>query len=136
MNLETLCARDLMTKKVVEAFRHETLRVVVDRMNEHCIHGVVIAPDSPHRGHSILTGKDCIQVLSDNGEEALEDLCVEDAMTQPAVTVPADLCIADCIRLMRLAGVRTVPVLDNGELLGILSFTDILKSIGRSPEPA
>jgi len=129
MNLETLCARDLMTKKVFEAERHETLRAAVSRMNEHRIHGLLIAPDSPHRGYSIITGKDCILVLSDNGREALEELCVEDAMTQPAVTVPADLCIADCIRLMRLAGVRTAPVLDNRELVGILSFTDILKAI-------
>jgi CBS domain-containing protein len=99
-----------MTTKVVEAERHETLLTAVRRMNEHGLHGLMIPPDTPRRGYSILTGKDCIQVLSDHGEEALEELCVEDAMTQPAVTVPAELCVADCIRLMRLAGVRTVPV--------------------------
>jgi CBS domain-containing protein len=135
MNLEILCARDLMTKKIFQAERHETLRTAVSRMNEHGIHGLLIAPDTPRRGYAILTGKDCIQVLSDNGEEALEELCVEDAMTQPAVTVPDDLCIADCIRLMRLAGVRTVPVLDNRELVGILSFTDILRAIDGPLDP-
>ena len=63
---------------------------------------------------------------------ALDDLCVEDAMTRPAVTVPAELCISDCLRLMRLAGVRTAPVLDRGELVGVLTFTDVLNSL-RSP---
>lgn len=129
MELETICARDLMTTKILEAERHETLRVAARRMSEHRIHGLLIAPDSPQRGYSILTGKDCIQVLIDIGESALDDLCVEDAMTQPAVTVPADLCIADCVRLMRLTGVRTVPVLDGVELVGILSFTDVLSAI-------
>jgi len=119
--------RDLEGQRPKE--RHATLRTAVGRMNENGIHGLLIAPDTPHRGYSILTAKDCIQVLSDSGEEALEELCVEDAMTQPAVTIPVDLCIADCIRLMQLAGVRTVPVLDDRELVGILSFTDILKAI-------
>lgn len=119
--------RDLEGQRPKE--HHATLRTAVGRMNENGIHGLLIAPDTPRRGYSILTAKDCIQVLSDSGEEALEELCVEEAMTQPAVTIPVDLCIADCIRLMQLAGVRTVPVLDDRELVGILSFTDILKAI-------
>ena len=129
MELENLCARDLMTKKIVEAKRHETLRTAIRRMSEHGIHGLLIAPESPNRGYSILTGKDCIQVVADAGKAVLADLCVEDAMTQPAVTVPAGLCIIDCIRLMRLVGVRSAPVLDDHELVGILSFTDVLNAI-------
>lgn len=134
MNLESLCARDLMTKKIVEASRHETLRVAARRMHEHGISGLVIAPESPKRGYAILTGKDCIQVLADVGDAALDELCVEDAMTQPAVTVPADLCITDCIRLMQLTGVRTAPVLAGVELVGLLTFTDILGGACAKPD--
>lgn len=129
MKLDLVCARDWMTRKVVMAEPHESLRAAVARMGEHRIHGLLVRPDSPSRGYSILTGKDCIRVLCDAGEPALDDLCVEDAMTRPAVTVPADLCIADCLRLMRMAGVRTAPVLDRGELVGILSFTDVLNHL-------
>ncbi len=136
MELESLCARDLMTKKIVEANRHDTLLVAVRRMQEHGIHGLLIPPESPNRGFSILTGKDCIQVIADAGTEALADLCVEDAMTQPAVTVPAGLCVIDCIRLMRLVGVRAAPVLDGDELVGILSFTDVLSAIATRTDPA
>jgi CBS domain-containing protein len=129
LNFDLVCARDLMTKKVVMAEPHESLRAAVTRMSEHRIHGLLIRPESPSRGLSILTGKDCIRVICDAGVSALDDLCVEDAMTRPAVTVPAELCIADCLRLMRLAGVRTAPVLDRGELVGILTFTDVLNSL-------
>ena len=121
-----------MTKKIVMAEPHESLRAAVTRMSEHRIHGLLIRPDSPARGISILTGKDCIRVICDAGEAALDELCVEDAMTRPAITVPAELCITDCLRLMRLAGVRTAPVLSRGELVGILTFTDVLNSL-RSP---
>lgn len=129
MDFDTVCARDLMTRKVVLAEAHESLRCAITRMSEHRIHGLLVEPDAPNRGLSILTGKDCIRVICDAGVAALDDLCVEDAMTRPAVTVPAALCINDCLRLMRMAGVRTAPVLENGELVGILTFTDVLKSL-------
>lgn len=129
MDLDRICARDWMTAKVVMAEPHETLRTAIARMSEHRIHGLLVRPDAPSRGLSILTGKDCIRVVCDAGEAALDDLCVEDAMTRPAVTVPAELCIGDCLRLMRMAGVRTAPVLDRGELVGILSFTDVLNRL-------
>ncbi len=135
MNFDLVCARDLMTKKIVMAEPHESLRAAVTRMSEHRIHGLLIPPASPSRGISILTGKDCIRVICDAGEAALDELCVEDAMTRPAITVPAELCITDCLRLMRLAGVRTAPVLSRGELVGILTFTDVLNSL-RSPAGA
>lgn len=128
MSLEEICARDLMTRKTVTALREESLRTAVARMAEHSIHGLLIAPDAPHRGYSILTGKDCIEILCDAGEAALDQLCVEDVMTQPALTIPAGLCVSDCIRLMRHAGIRTVPVLEEGELVGVLTFTDVLRA--------
>ncbi len=135
MDFDLVCARELMTRKIVMAEPHESLRTAVTRMSEHRIQGLLIRPESPSRGISILTGKDCIRVICDAGESALDDLCVEDAMTRPAVSVPAELCITDCLRLMRLAGVRTAPVLDRGELVGILTFTDVLNSL-RSPNGA
>jgi CBS domain-containing protein len=127
MKLEELCARDIMTTKIVEANREETLRTAIKRMADHGIHGVLIAPTTPRHGYCILTGKDCIEVLCDAGEDALDALCVEDAMTRPAVTIPAGLCLADCIQMMRRTGVRMAPVVDSGELVGILTFTDVLR---------
>jgi CBS domain-containing protein len=50
-------------------------------------------------------------------------------MTQPAITVQADQSIVDCLRLMRMCGVRSVPVLRGMHPVGILSFTDVLHAI-------
>ena len=128
MNFDELCARDLMTTKIFEARPEESLRVAIGRMTEHGLHGLLVAPERPPRGYSILTGKDCIEVLCDAGEAALDTLCVEDAMTHPALTIPAGLCISDCLQLMRNAGVRTAPVLEDLRLVGILTFTDVLRA--------
>ena len=128
MLLDDLTARDVMTTKVVHAEPHETIREAMIRMDEHGIHGLVVEPTSASRGHCILTAKDCIEVLCDAGETAIDSLCVEDSMTRPAVTVPATLCLSDCIQLMRNAGIRTAPVLEGSKLVGILSFTDVLRA--------
>ncbi len=128
MRLDEICARDLMTPKIVEAGPEEPLLVAISRMIEHGLHALLVPPEHPSRGYCILTGKDCIEILCDLGEEGLEALCVEDAMTRPAVTIPAGLCISDCIQLMRRAGVRTAPVLDEGRLVGVLTFTDVLRA--------
>jgi len=129
MDLDTVCARDLMTRKVVLAEPHESLRCALGRMSEHRIHALIVKPEAPSRALSILTGKDCIRVICDAGVAALDELCVEDAMTRPAVSVPAELCIGDCLRLMRMAGVRSAPVLERGELVGVLTFTDVLNAL-------
>lgn len=128
MTLETLRARDLMTTKVIKASPEESLRSATLRMDEHGIHGLLVAPPVSGRGYCILTVKDCIEVLCDGGEDALDALCVEDAMTRPAVTVPADLLVSDCIRLMRHSGVRMAPVLDGQDVIGVLTFTDVLRA--------
>ena len=134
MSLESLRARDLMTTKIVKASPEESLRTALVRMDEHSIHSLLVDPPAANHGHCILTGKDCIEVLCDSGEEAFDVLCVEDAMTRPAVTIPADLVVSDCIRLMRHAGVRTVPVVDCNDVIGILTYTDVLRACARRGE--
>lgn len=129
MNIETATASDLMSKKIVSIERHETLEESIRKMRDHGVHCLLVLPNSPVRGIGVLASKDCIHVLADAGPEGLRELHVEDAMTLPAVTVPAGLCIQDCVQLMRLAGVRSAPVIENRELVGILSFTDVLKAV-------
>ena len=126
MPIEECCARDLMSADVALAEPHESLRTAVARMRERSIHGLLVKPEGPDRGYSIITGKDCIDVLCEAGDDGLDDLLVSDAMTRPAITVPASMCVMDCIRLMRNAGVRTAPVIERDELVGILTFTDVL----------
>jgi CBS domain-containing protein len=121
MNLDEICSRDLMTTKLVEARCEELLRVAIKRMVEHDVQSLIVPPDRPHRGWGILSGKDCIEVLCHVGEKAFSTLCVEDAMTRPALTVPANLCVRDC-------------VIDEGRLVGVFSFSDVLRACAGDPD--
>lgn len=87
------------------------------------------AAAEPQRCAGILTTKDIIQVLCQGEPHHLDTLLVQDAMTTPSVSVQKDFLIADCLQLMRIAGVRSVPVLEGTRLVGLLSFTDVLRAL-------
>ena len=132
MSVKLLTAAELMTTQPIVIEPTETLRAAASRMLEHGIHCLLV----PGRaGHSvgIITSKDVVLVLCDGEVELLDQLRVADAMTTPTIAVQRDFLIGDCIRLMKMSGVRSVPVLDGLTPVGILSFTDVLNAaIGQS----
>ena len=126
MNLEALTAADLMSSRIHEAHPEMTLREAAARMDEHGIHCLMVRPSSALRGLGVISCKDVIDALASGDVALLDEVRVEEAMSVPAISVQDDLCIADCLRLMTMAGVRSVPVLSGKDLVGVLSFTDVM----------
>ena len=54
-----------------------------------------------------------------------QTLLVEDLMTRSPLTVEASRSLADAKRLMKRWGVRHLPVMDDGELVGMISDRDV-----------
>jgi CBS domain-containing protein len=128
MSIQLLTAASLMTSNLVTIDANATLRaaaVVLSDKKLHCL----LVPSSSGRMLGVITSKDVVQVLCDAEPDLLDQLHVSDAMTQPAITVQAEQSIVDCLRLMRMCGVRSVPVMRGMQPVGILSFTDVLHVI-------
>lgn len=127
MSVKLLTAGDLMTRPPMLIARTETLQTAATLMLTRGIHCLLVEGES---GHSVgvLTSKDIVLVLCEGEAELLGQLRVEDAMTTPAISVQQGFLVGDCIRLMRMSGVRSVPVLNGLELVGILSYTDVLRA--------
>jgi CBS domain-containing protein len=131
MNLEALTAADLMTPDVLTIDASEPLRAAAQRMSEKRVHCLIVPAARPQGCVGILTVKDIVQILCDGELGVLDQLVVADVMSTPAVSVQHAFSISDCLRLMRMAGVRSVPVLDGVRLVGLLSFTDVLRAAAR-----
>ncbi len=131
MNIKQRTAGELMTEPIIPIAKSATLRAAAAKMNEHHVHCLLVPPDDSRRCTGIITIKDIVQVLCEGETEMLGQLRVEDVMTTPAVSVQRDFLIADCIRLMRMAGVRSAPVLEGTRVVGLLSFTDVLRALTR-----
>ena len=133
MNIEHSTAHDLMTRKLVTGTRDESLRVAASRMNRHGVHCLLVLNDAGSPG--IITAKDIVQLLGDADERVLDELCISDAMTCPVFGLQAHQPVRDCVNLMRMAGVRRMPVFEGAQLVGMLSSTDILRAIAERAEP-
>jgi CBS domain-containing protein len=128
MSLKNLTAAQLMTADPIMIDAAETLRSAARLMSEKHLHCLLV-PAEPGRVVGVITSKDIIQVLCQGEAELLDQLRVSDAMTAPALCVQEDLVIDDCLRLMRMSGVRSVPVVRGLMPVGILSFTDVLRAV-------
>ncbi|MEZ5524025.1 MAG: CBS domain-containing protein [Pseudomonadales bacterium] len=58
----------------------------------------------------------------------MSDGLVKDSMTISVVSVSSDTGLSDARKMMTEHKVRRLPVVDNGELVGIVSFTDVLEA--------
>lgn len=61
---------------------------------------------------------------------------VRDVMTEKAVTIVATDTLADAARLMHTFHVKRLPVLEEGQLIGMLTRADFVKALGRFLAPA
>ncbi|HEX6244246.1 MAG TPA: CBS domain-containing protein [Polyangiales bacterium] len=128
MNVKQRTVAELMSRDVVSVGPLETLRSAAATMQKHHIHCLLITPEQPHGAVGIITGKDIVQVLCESEPALLDQLRVADVMSRPAISVQADFLVGDAIKLMRMSGVRSVPVLRGIELVGLLSYTDVLRA--------
>jgi CBS domain-containing protein len=77
----------------------------------------------------ILTERDLIRRVIVEGKSA-EKLLVKDVMSKPVVTIPPESDFVPAGELMKRKGVRRFPVVDdNGNLVGLVTQTDILEGI-------
>ena len=76
----------------------------------------------------ILTFHELLQALAKrNG--ALGDVRVKDIMTPDPVTASPEMEINDLRRIMLESGARYLPVVQEGKLLGVISFRDVAKAV-------
>jgi CBS domain-containing protein len=132
-DLLQLRARDAMHSQVQWTCAQENLRAAGERMSKHGIRALLVSGEHASDLPGIVTSKDIVNLLGSQDAAVLDQLRVGDVMTRPAICVPAQTNLRDCINLMRLSGVRRMPVLDGTTVVGVLSTSDIF---ARALQPA
>jgi CBS domain-containing protein len=74
----------------------------------------------------ILSERDVIYVLSSEGHSVL-DWPVSRAMTSPAITVTTDVPVLGALSQMSRRRIRHLPVVEGGNLVGIVSIGDLVQ---------
>lgn len=141
--------RDVMTTKVFTATRDMPLRLTATRLLEYGISGMPVVDDDRVLG--VISETDILfkertapdrQGLVDwlvhYGEDPpaakLSARTVGDAMTTPAVTIAPGKLVAEAAELMLDLRIDRLPVIEAGELVGIVTRADLVRAFTRKDE--
>ena len=128
MNIEKLRVQELMQKNVKLTNKSTTISKAARMMRDSGVSSLIVEPDDDGDAFGIITRRDIIEAFLSSTISGPPHQ-VEDAMTKPAITVNLGMSIYNCQLLMRMVGVRRLPVLDGNQLVGILSNADIFKKL-------
>jgi CBS domain-containing protein len=123
----------IMTKTVVTANENDGLRKVVEKLKQNTIRHI-----------PIVRGKEVIGIISrsdinrltfgalfegqEGADEAILDmLTIPQVMTSKPMTVSSDAIIRDLAEIFVKEEFHALPVVDNGELKGIVTTTDVVR---------
>lgn len=100
-------------KEALEAMKAaKSSVVIVKKRHEHDAFGIVLLSDIAKR------------VLAKN--RAPERVNVYEIMSKPVISIDPDLDVRYCARLFDRFGLSQVPVIDQGEVIGIVSYSELV----------
>ena len=123
--------RDVMTPAPITLSERQTAADAA-RMMKECDVGDVLVCSEDGRLSGIVTDRDLVvRCLADgrDGNATLRELC-----TPGVNTLEPGASIDDAVALMRSCAVRRIPVVENGDLVGIVSLGDLARE--RDPDSA
>jgi len=101
-----------------------TLFDAVRRLGEKRIGALPVVEGNRIAG--IMSERDVIYCLRDHGPDAL-DWPVSRVMSSPAITIDSSTDVLAALALMTQRRIRHLPVVDNGEIRGLVSIGDLVK---------
>jgi CBS domain-containing protein len=124
--MKDLKASDVMTRPVVSARPKASARDVVLQLTTGLYSGMPVTEKSG-KVIGIVTELDLLSAVAEGKE--LVKTTVEEIMSPDVVTVSPDTPATDIVKIMRDNNLLRVPVVKEGKLTGIVSRSDILRSL-------
>ena len=121
-----LKVKDVMTKKVICIKKDISIIEAMRLMAENNITGIPVVEDDMTLA-GVLSEQDVLRLFHTYEDE--KDRTVNEFMTQPAIYFEEESPLMDACYCLRDNSIRRVPVTSNGEVVGVISRSDILKCI-------
>jgi CBS domain-containing protein len=102
------------------------LAEVARRLEEHRI-GAVLVLDDWNQLAGIVSERDIVRALRRHGADTLK-MTAAQVMTRSVTTVSPRATVAEAMSLMTEGRFRHIPVVENGQLVGVISIGDVVKA--------
>ncbi len=116
--------------KRVETIRWDSSLHAAARAMRHEAVGCLVVVDADERPVGILTDRD-LALRAIATSHAPATLRVDAVMSSDPVTVAPDAPLRDVVALMKHHGIRRLPVVRDGKILGIVTLDDLLEELTR-----
>ncbi|WP_457597592.1 CBS domain-containing protein [Hydrogenimonas sp.] len=101
------------------------VREALELMREHKVKAVIVDKNGPHGAYGLVTFKNVLQsIVAEDGD--IDLLNVYDIMSSPSISVSRKLEMKYAARMMVQNSIKRLLVIDDNELHGILTMTDII----------
>jgi CBS domain-containing protein len=126
--LTKISIADYMTKHIVTLTQDHS---VIDAIKILLDHRITCAPVVDNKGHllGMFSEMDGMKVFLDTVYNQGMSGKVGDYMTKNPITVDANSSIVDLAEKFQKLPIRSFPVFENSELVGIISRTDLFKAL-------
>ncbi|HEY1172307.1 MAG TPA: CBS domain-containing protein [Verrucomicrobiae bacterium] len=103
---------------------HATVFEAIQMMADHNVGSVMVMREGELLG--VLSERDYTRKVILKGRQSRQTL-VDEIMTSPVITAPLNLSIEDALRIMSERRVRHLPVMHDGNVVGVVSLGDLIK---------
>ena len=122
-----MLVENVMTSKenLVIISAMSTVREALSLMKKHQVRSVIVDKNTEDGAYGLVTFKNILQsIVAEDGD--IDLLNVYDIASTPAFSVSAKLDVKYAARMMVQNSIKRLLILDNNELHGILTMTDII----------
>jgi CBS domain-containing protein len=123
MQVENILQSKGMTVHTVRT--HDPISEAVRILNEHRIGAVVVLADNGTVA-GILSERDIVRHLGEDPAGLLKR-AVREIMTTEVITCDRHAAVGELMEQMTRFRIRHIPIVENGELIGIVSIGDVVK---------
>lgn len=118
---------DIARTNVVTVGPDEPVADVIRQMHGEAVGSVVVVDDGEPLG--LVSDRDLAMAVLDETFD-VEQTAIRDVVDEETPTIDAEAGVYDLVELLSQKGIRRVPVVEDGELAGIISLSDVVVLLG------
>ena len=118
---------NIMTKSVITIPHDSSMTKAAQTLVDNKITALPVVNDE-RQMVGILTSTDLFRMLQEEYRGLKREILVEDYMSRDIVTIQPETNLLDAQRMMATKRIRTLPVMKDGLLVGIVTRTDVLNA--------
>jgi len=122
-----MLVKEIMTpkEKLISVSPMVTVREALKLMRIHKVRSIIVNKSTSSGAYGLITFKNILQsIVAEDGD--IDLLNVYDIAATPAISVSAELDVKYAARMMVTSSIKRLLVIDNNELYGILTMSDII----------